>query len=720
MADYYVDFTRGTNGTGTAAAPWNVFTSTQNAGVSAGDKVWFRRCTVAVNTKVIAFKAGTDNLNRITYIGWPLVGDEFYDSREPTLQAAWDVDGALWTMQSNNSTTVSVAAVDSNINIHRFDVYSEYAGNTTQTCFKMDGLSNITLNNCRSGMYAVPLNTSYTAGQFYINNSSNIKVNNSYINGQSQGNTVTSNREHTLTILNSDVVFTNCDFIHGSSAATVWTQNYMSAYRAGSFIQNSNISFYGCDWKDQFNMSMSVQVVTGPAHVYYFENSQVTISGCTYQSMNTVGLQSLVAYENGYGWLPFFRFMGALTNVNIASTDFSSITHKSNPLMVDENANLVMTNCTWDVLTGFTQNVLMGLYNVGTISIDGVTLTLPTATQENWNYYNWFAYIKDWEAITDSARCSFTNITGSGHLLDVSWEASDKLTLTLTPANSNIFGVGPLVVSHIANIIADDCSLNSFIFYNKIYVTNQVVPGGSAPTNTVRCNNCSFYNKPIVLHESYAAYIKATLYGCVGTGTNIIDVKTALAYTSDIKALRTRGFIGTGNLSATGENVLLQVLNSYNGGVSSYTNNIMSISSSSVARAGGAGYTNAISKLNANGVKLRYPAIGEDSIWVYFPTAGNYVVTAYMCYESISGAFIQGDIDLGLEIMDSYSYPFRGGTISEDVLSVWTGISGATNITVSDVVTIPKPQYCPIFLNIYPSLPGQIIYFDPKILITAV
>ena len=99
MANYYVDFSAGTNGTGTAASPWNVFTSTQSAGVTVGDRVWFRRYVIAADTKFIAWKAGTDTLNRITYIGWPIAGDEYYDIREETLRATWDGDAAQYAYQ---------------------------------------------------------------------------------------------------------------------------------------------------------------------------------------------------------------------------------------------------------------------------------------------------------------------------------------------------------------------------------------------------------------------------------------------------------------------------------------------------------------------------------------------------------------------------------------------------------------------------------------------
>ena len=65
MANFYVDFSAGTNGTGTAASPWNVFTATQNASVSAGDSVWFRRYLMTYDTKLMTWKGGTDTNNRI-------------------------------------------------------------------------------------------------------------------------------------------------------------------------------------------------------------------------------------------------------------------------------------------------------------------------------------------------------------------------------------------------------------------------------------------------------------------------------------------------------------------------------------------------------------------------------------------------------------------------------------------------------------------------------
>lgn len=75
MTDYFVDLSAASNGTGTSASLWNQVTATELTNVNAGGKSWFSRYSPTVGTKLITWKANTDDINRITYIGWPKLGD---------------------------------------------------------------------------------------------------------------------------------------------------------------------------------------------------------------------------------------------------------------------------------------------------------------------------------------------------------------------------------------------------------------------------------------------------------------------------------------------------------------------------------------------------------------------------------------------------------------------------------------------------------------------
>lgn len=84
MANYFIDLSAATNGTGTAVDPYNVITT---AMLVPGNTYWLRRsepATVSTLTIVVP--------SNVMLIGWPKVGDKFYDTR-PSVPT-WDADTA--------------------------------------------------------------------------------------------------------------------------------------------------------------------------------------------------------------------------------------------------------------------------------------------------------------------------------------------------------------------------------------------------------------------------------------------------------------------------------------------------------------------------------------------------------------------------------------------------------------------------------------------------
>ncbi len=75
-----------------------------------------------------------------------------------------------------------------------------------------------------------------------------------------------------------------------------------------------------------------------------------------------------------------------------------------------------------------------------------------------------------------------------------------------------------------------------------------------------------------------------------------------------------------------------------------------------------------------------------------------------------------------IDIVSDFCELFSGGYIAPDSASEW-------NETVTDGnfislhmadISVPKAQYCPVRFAINRKLPNQIIYFDPKLVVTEI
>jgi hypothetical protein len=93
MADYFVDFSAGSHGTGTFASPYNTLVHTSSYTLcNSSDTVWVRRNRTSTwSTGKIApniLKAGK-------IVGWPTATDPYYSIRPSSAQATWDPDPAV-------------------------------------------------------------------------------------------------------------------------------------------------------------------------------------------------------------------------------------------------------------------------------------------------------------------------------------------------------------------------------------------------------------------------------------------------------------------------------------------------------------------------------------------------------------------------------------------------------------------------------------------------
>ena len=111
FVEYFIDLSAPTNGTGTAAAPFNTFTGLVYA---SDQRYWIRRTTTPY-TDIINLGAVTN----LELIGWPKLGDYAYLDR-PSSNYAWDADTEdYWQLNNKAAATVLVASSSINCYISR-------------------------------------------------------------------------------------------------------------------------------------------------------------------------------------------------------------------------------------------------------------------------------------------------------------------------------------------------------------------------------------------------------------------------------------------------------------------------------------------------------------------------------------------------------------------------------------------------------------------------
>jgi hypothetical protein len=219
---------------------------------------------------------------------------------------------------------------------------------------------------------------------------------------------------------------------------------------------------------------------------------------------------------------------------------------------------------------------------------------------------------------------------------------------------------------------------------------------------------------PIQVQATNSQAIDATIYNCVGAGTDILQANGNTVYNLTLVASRNRGFTGIGTIADVPWVNAKAILNDFNNGTAQYISNTLSYETSTASRSGGAGYAVKIIKKLDDDLEVMYPNIGEDATWIFFPSAATYTVTGYVIYTASSGALSSTDIKLGIDIMGAYSYENTTSVLSSDD-STWTGVVSGTIIKLTSIIAIPKEQYAPVKIYLSKRLDGLIVYFDPKL-----
>lgn len=727
MANYYVDFSAGSNGTGTAASPWNVFTSTQSAGVTVGDRVWFRRYIVAADTKFIAWKAGTDTLNRITYIGWPIAGDEFYDIREETLRATWDGDVAQYAYQRRLTYVADTPAalLVSNINVHRFYFWDDFRSNSNlRMAVSTKNANYITLKNCYAYVTYLPPTTDdlvsggWWGGTLGCDGSAGIEILNSTIDGS--GN-MSLSRSNTIKIRNSNVTFSGCTLQYGWPAGGAPVVSYI-VNSASSYAQDSTIVFNNSTFnfkQTSGNIASGYSATTFYSH-QHFVNCNTTFSGCTI-GINNTGTNAVTNLMPINIPIACMRFSEG--TLNVQSTNTTSMQNKFTMFELMNYVSATFNNVSWNITTNVFSNIFILLRTpITSLSVNNITGATPTNGTGYYDYENFTFGFIGWDKVSDTVNITMSNVEPSlGYVLDATRPDSATVyqTVNIKTNSCPILRYNTLFLSSVGYLNVSNSDFCGVRLIQKVYSVSDFVQGSSVPAVRVKISNSTISRVPIQIQSTNNQLIDATLYGCTGAGTDLLQANGNIVYGLTFLAVRNRGFTGIGTVADLPWLNTKSILNDFNNGTAQYISYELNYETSTASRASGAGYSVKIIKKLDNNNTVVYPNIGEDATWVYFPSAANYTVTAYLIYTASSGALTSSDIKLGIDIMGAYSYENTASTLSSDD-STWTGVTGGTIIKLVSTITIPKEQYAPVKIYVLKRLPGQIIYFDPKLTVLEV
>jgi hypothetical protein len=716
MAHFFVDFSAGSNGTGTAASPWNVFTSTQSASVSSGDSVWFRRYLMAGDTKFIAWKSGSSSASRINYIGWPIAGDTNYAAREETLKATWDGDSAQYAYQRKIAVGSSnpAALLVSFINVYRFYIYDDYtAVDSVRLALSTLNASYIRMENCYTYCTYLPDSTAagtWYAGSLYIEGSTGIEVVNSTIDGSGSGSV---SRCNTLKIKNSTVTFSGCAFKYGYAAGGAPVVSYLDDYKS-SYINLSTVNFLNCSFVFQQTSGNITSSYSATIHYAYqhFVNSVTTISGCTIAINNVTNQTSFLMPSN----IPISSFRVSGGTFTLQNSSATNIQSKMNFLSLQNMAVVSLDTVSWTITNSTSCSFIEIKSAITSLSLSNISGSVPTDGNGEIANENYFIVFIGWDRVTGSANITMNNVVGTlGYILDATRPggATTYQSIVITGSTAPVLANNTVYVTSVGSLNLSDCSVGGFKFFQKTYASSDYIQGTSQTQVRLRLRKCSFAKTPLQIQATNNQYFWASIYSCVGAGTDILNANGNTVYSLDLTTVRNRGFTGTGTLLDQPWISANSILNDYNNGTAQYLSYELTYETSTVARTSGAGYSVKIIKKLDDNLPVYYPNIGEDATWIYIPVAGNYTVTAYIIYTSSSGSLTTADLKLGIDIMGAYSQENTSSALSGDSSS-WPGVTGTAVKLVSSITTV-KEQYCPVKLIINKRIPGLIIYFDPKV-----
>lgn len=719
MTDYFFDFTSGTNGNGTSVSPWNQCTAAETTTISGGDNLWFRRCQPADNTKLIVFKAGDSNESRINYIGWPMIGDEFYNTR-PSMPT-WDQDASLYLYQSaNNNQYTAVITLQSNINLHRIYSSDNYGNaNYGHQSLAIITKSNVTLKNCRLYATSMPDTVGYWyAGLSYLDNAFNILFENTIFDGAGGS----SYRMVSLyNIRNSTpVTFSGCTFYFGTDS---WANEMNISYfddTDSSYVERATLNFINCTMYNRLNVANH----TSPGFYYsgltYINGSAgvttVTVSGCNIIMDNTT--DTTTKGFPSYAPLAFFRVKSA--NFSMYNTTITSYARQQSVVLTEGTSNILLDTINWTV-SGRPINILVDLRGYTTCTLNNITGTLYEGVDKDINNVNYLLAFSNWDYIFNDVLSLNNVLYHLGYILELTRDAAPR-DINISSHTYAALQHNTVYITRMNSLTFNNSNIAGFRLHDYSANSGNYVYGGYIPGNNISLKNSNINNVPLQLDNTYSQQVNALVYNCVGAGTVVFnDNGTPNPYVLNLKAVRNTGFTTVGAVREGQGVEVYAVLNNFNNGTTFYTSNLLTCQTSTVNKTGGAGYSVQIIKKAANNVEVTYPKIGDDTTWVYLPAAGTYTVTLYIKYScSVGYSLVEGDVRLGMDYINGNSVLVYSDTYMVDNSSTWSALAAFSEaLQLSCTVTVTAAQYCPVRLYIYATLPSLTIYFDPKLAVIA-
>jgi len=719
MSDYFIDFGAATNGNGSTSSPWNRFTSAEHTSIVGGDNLWFRRFSPGNNINLITWLMGTDDSNRINYIGWPYEGDQYYDVRASALRSVWDLDATTYLYQRFDTSSAAVATLPSNITIHRFrfDNYKNLANSGNGRVVDIISQANISFFN--SYMYIpnyTPTVTNYTfARTLRVDDSTNIYLESSTIN---QGNPsgTRSNMPCIFYINDSSVDFLKCVLYLGENNNNPFYNSDEGLNDNTSLIINSTLNFVNTTFHFRYNasyMSSTGEAQSKLSCLYLKDNAHVTVSGCDILHDNT--------YDRTDRTLPSYPL---LASFKVAEGTFEmydteiTTSHRNYTLIrtVDDLANITVKRCSWTVYDR-PCNIFIEIQKYNSITISDITSELFSST--DYVYYNNFFL----------GFSNLEHLKGQGiHIENIDYMKALDLCRTnngnvTVDVDNGMLKYLDIHFTTVASFTAENVPVGGVSYFYQTVGTTSYLRGGTPSIVTFNLKNVDFTGHPLKLTTNGSTEINANILYNNGNNTAIVNKNNYVFNRLKLVASRNTNFSELGELNASTYVEGYSMINSYDHGATSYYNNNRFYSTSPANRTGGAGYSVKLLNSQDDGKEMTYPKVFEDTTWIHVTASGTYNVIGYFATTTVSGAgFIinDGDISLTVDVINKYPEEFSTSILTIDDTSTWNNITPNAMYKVTNVISVDKEQYCPVRVHYFRKNMNSALYFDPKLEVISV
>jgi hypothetical protein len=710
MADWYVDFSAGSNGDGSTSSPWNQFTGSENSSVSSGDKVWFRRVEPSAGSKLITWKAGSSSSSRVIYIGWPKSGDAYYSSRDSGLASTWDSDTPNYTYQKINSSSAGAADLPSNIFIHRFYFKNEYTSASQQKAVVIDTENNITFYNSYLYLTASP-NSSYKVGVINIDTATNINVNTTTIDYTGS----TSYRySKNFYIDNSTVTFSGCNLLFGQQGSTNGPDPYYWNYQHNSYAGSSTLHFYDCELTTHQSADRNTR--TGYSYNYaliHFDNTNTTFSGCVMKADST---DSYTSY--GIPNQTLVRFIQTNSNLYIYNSSFSSTQRQQCFVSLTSSCSVTVSGFEWTATTA-PQNYLFEILGCNSASLTSISGSVRAGNGDVTDS-NYFIITDDMSYLT-STDVSINDVNSSlGNVLINNRDAT-KPDVTLNTSSSVLHNFN-LFITRLNSLTTTSGTYRGISIANFSESSGYYIYGGISKVLKISAETSGFTGTALTIDESFSDTLILNVKYCDGV-SKVFDDRSNTDYTGIFNIRRNTGFTSFGDVNTT-EDVLTKVynvMNSYDNGATHFLNATTSYKTCNIYRESGAGYSVDIEYNTTSNISIYYPVEFEDNTWIYLPSTGSYNIIGYVAYSTTdSNTLSTGDLNQIVECMNDVPVKFTTTVLATDSSSTWHNIptGGSINnyyVKLTTQIEVTKSQYCPVRLEINKRLSDMHVYFDPKL-----